>query len=122
MKLIAIINFFLTIFGFVTVILSGLLLIRHRKLIFYFKDTFSFIREDYSPEIEVTYGNFFKESLEAIKFGFRSLMKSTSQDIYNNDKVYEINQIIVLIGKLLVLSGVLGIIIAFISSLWMLFQ
>ena len=121
MKLITIINFFVTVLGFVSIILSGILLIRHRQLIFYFKDAFGFIKDDYSPEIDVKYGDFFKESISAIKFGFKSLKQSTSKDIYNSDKKNEINQIIVLLGKLLVFSGVIGIITTFISSLWMLF-
>jgi hypothetical protein len=122
MKLIAIINFFITIFGFVSIILMGIILIRHRQLIFYFKDTFGFIKEDYSPKLDVEYGNFFKESFIAIKFGFKALKKNTSEDIYNSDRKNEINQIIVLLGNLVVLSGVLGIITTFISSLWMLFS
>jgi hypothetical protein len=121
MKLLAIINFLITVFGFVTVILSGILLIRHRQLIFYFKDAFGFIREDYTAEIDVKYGNIFTESIAAIKFGFRSLKSSKSEDIYSTDKTNEINQIIVLLGKLMVLSGVLGVLTAFLSSFWMLF-
>ena len=121
MKLLAIINFLITVFGFVTVILSGILLIRHRQLIFYFKDDFGFIREDYTAEIDVKYGNIFTESIAAIKFGFRSLKSSKSEDIYSTDKTNEINQIIVLLGKLMVLSGVLGVLTTFLSSFWMLF-
>jgi hypothetical protein len=90
-------------------------------VLYYFKDTFSFIKEDYSPEINVKYGNFFKESMQAIKFGFKSLRTSSSEDVYNLDKNNEINQIIVLLGKLLVFSGILGIVSAFISNVWVIF-
>ena len=119
MTLIAIIKFFVVVFGCTITVLSGVLLIRHRQLIEYFKSSFTFIREDYSSKIEVKYGNVFKESFEALKYGIKSIRKSESTDVYHEDNTNEINQILVLLGKLLVATGILGIIIIFIGTIWM---
>lgn len=109
----------MAVLGGITTILVGTLLIRHRQLIAYFKNSFTFIKEDYQSEIEVTYGNFFNESFKAFKYGIKSIRKSESSHVYHDDKTNEINQILVLTGKLLVVSGILGIIIAFIGTIWM---
>lgn len=118
MTLIAIIKFFLAVFGFTITILGGILLVRHRQLIEYFKDSFTFIRENYSSEIEVKYGNILNESVQAFKYGIKSIQKSESNNIYRKEN--EINQILVLIGKLLIVTGILGIITVFIGTIWML--
>jgi hypothetical protein len=120
MTLIAIIKFFVVVFGCTITILSGILLIKHRQLIEYFKSSFTFIREDFSAKIEVKYGNVFKESVAAIKYGIKSIRKTESADVYHDDSTNEINQILVLIGKLLVATGILGIIIILIGTIWML--
>ncbi|XMO85377.1 hypothetical protein AAFN75_11315 [Algibacter sp. AS12] len=121
MILVGIINFFLALIGNVIAILWGVLLIRHRQCIAYFKNTFTFIKDDYQPELEVNYGNFFSESFEAFKYGIKFLGKNSSALTYGKDKTFEINQILVLIGKLLIALGVFGIIVTIISSFWMLF-
>ncbi|WP_299017736.1 hypothetical protein [uncultured Polaribacter sp.] len=122
MTLIAILNFFSNVFGFTITILGGILLIRHRQCIAYFKSSFTFIKQDYEPEIVEDYDNIFKEALKAIKYGFSTLKKSNSKQRYFSNQSNEINQIIVLIGKLVVFSGILGIITTFISSIWMIFK
>ena len=120
MTLLAIIKFFLVVFGCIITVLGGVILIRHRQLIEYFKKAFTFIREDYQPEIEAEYGNFFTESIAALKFGIKSLGKNDSTNVFHGDKTFEINKILVLIGKLLVVTGILGIIVIFIGTIWML--
>lgn len=120
MTLLAIIKFFLVVFGCIITILGGVLLIRHRQLIEYFKSAFTFIREDYTAEIEVKYGNLFKESVEAFKYGVKSIGKSESTNAYGEDQTNEINQILILLGKLLVITGILGIVVIFIGTIWML--
>ncbi len=119
MTLLAIIKFFLVVFGSIITILTGVLLIRHRQLIEYFKSSFTFIRKDFQPEKEIKYGNVFKESVETIRYGAKIIGKSEATDAYGEDTSNEINKIVVLIGKLLVISGILGIIIILIGTFWM---
>lgn len=119
MELLAIIKLFLVILGCVITILTGVLLIRHRQFIEYFKDSFSFIRDDYQAEKEIQYGNIFSALTKAIKYGFKALGKSSSQTSFDENRSNEINQILVLIGKLIIATGILGIIIIIIGTLWM---
>jgi hypothetical protein len=119
MELLAIIKLFSVILGCVITILTGVLLIRHRQLIEYFKDSFSFIRDDYQADKEIQYGNIFSALARAIKYGFKALGKSSSQTSFDENKSNEINQILVLIGKLIIATGILGIVIIIIGTLWM---
>jgi hypothetical protein len=119
MELLAIIKLFSVILGCVITILTGVLLIRHRQLIEYFKDSFSFIRDDYQADKEIQYGNILSEMARAIKYGFKALRKSSSQTSFYENKSNEINQILVLIGKLIIAIGILGIIIIIIGTFWM---
>ncbi|WP_298516929.1 hypothetical protein [uncultured Kordia sp.] len=124
MGILAIIKLFIAIIGFGITILTGILLIRHRQLIEYFKSSFSFIRDDYQAEKEIEYGDFFSELFKAIKYGFTSLGKSNSRTAFNENKgkSNEINRILVLIGKLMIVTGVLGILISIVGTLWMIFE
>lgn len=120
MTLLAIIKFFAVAFGCVITVLGGILLMRHRQLIDYFKSAFTFIREDYQPDMESEHGHVISESINALRYGMRSLRKSDNASVFGKDETLEINKILVLIGKLLVATGILGIIIIFIGTIWML--
>lgn len=115
----AIIKLILVILGCIITILTGSLLIRHRQLIEYFKDSFTFIKDDYQAEQEIQYGTVFSELGRTIKYGLKALGKSSSQESFGGNRPNEINQILVLIGKLIIATGILGIIIIVIGTLWM---
>lgn len=119
MELLAIIKLFLVILGCIITILTGVLLIRHRQLIEYFKDSFTFIKDDYQAEQEIQYENVFSALERTIKYGLKVLGKSSSQESFGGNTSNEINQILVLIGKLIIVTGILGIIIIVIGTLWM---
>ncbi|MCB4807931.1 hypothetical protein LG651_06675 [Tamlana sp. 62-3] len=120
MAFLAILNFVIAALSSLISIITGVLLIRHRQVIFYFKSAFSFIKDDYVFEEEINYNGFFKEAIQVLKFGIKSLGKSSSKTVYGDNQIFEISILVVLLGKVLVFIGFVGIVLKFIGSIWML--
>jgi hypothetical protein len=104
-----IINLLIVIFGSLITILTGILFIKHRQFIAYFKDAFTFIKSDYQAVQDIQYDNVFSQLASVFKYGIKSMGKSNSQDALVKDRSNEINHILVLIGKVLIVTGLLGI-------------
>ena len=119
MELLAIVRLIFSVIGGIITILTGILLIRHRQVIEYAKGFFSFIRDDFQAEHEVQYGAVWTDLLKTITYGFKALGKSSSQDGFGDDKANEVNQLLVLLGKLIIVSGILAIISITIATVWM---
>ena len=119
MELLAIVRLIFSVIGGIITILTGILLIRHRQVIEYAKAFFSFIRDDFQAEHEVQYGAVWTDLLKTITYGIKALGKSSSQEGFSDDKANEINQLVVLLGKLIIVSGILAIISITIATVWM---
>ncbi|KJD37270.1 hypothetical protein PW52_02305 [Tamlana sedimentorum] len=120
MAFLAILNFIISALSSLISVITGVLLIRHRQVIFYFKSAFSFIKDDYVSEEEINYNGFFKEAIQVLKFGVKSLGKSSSKTVYGDNQIFEISILVVLLGKVLVFIGFVGIVLKFIGTIWML--
>ena len=114
MESLAVISFFSGLIVFFLMLVVGILLIRHRQLIMYFKSAFTFIREDYDAEEELVYGSFLSDMFDAFRFGCYTLgMKAAKGEPFG------INRSIVLLGKLLVFYSFLGILLSFFVTIIM---
>ena len=108
----AIVNFLLAFVACVITIATGLLLARHRKVLLYFKGVFSFIRDDYYDGAQEEYPNLISEMLNVITYGFSILSGSTGRD-----ETIGVERLLVLLGRLTILTGIIGMVAAFINLL-----
>lgn len=125
METLAVFTLILLFFAEVLTILLGTLLIRHREVLNYFKDTFSFIKADYNPSLEIEHQSFLEGIFNTFKNALRLLGDGNLyQDSVNenDNKSFEINQIITLIGQVLIISGILAILITLGSTIWMIME
>ncbi|WNJ19141.1 hypothetical protein [Pontibacter sp. G13] len=94
---------------------TGLLMVNHRSLIQYGKSMFSFIRQDFDPDLKAQIPGPLEDGIWLLTEG-GAAMQNPPQDMGESNLM--IHRIIVIIGKLTVLSGFLLLI----SGLWSMLQ
>lgn len=119
MGLLAIVKLFLVVFGNIITILTGVLFINHRELLSYFKDTFTFIKDDYNPPSNIKHMGLFPSIGKVIKSSFNLLGDGASIKENELNEEFGVNQILVLIGQVLIISGILGMVLMILGTIWM---
>lgn len=114
METLAIIGLFVNLVISFLPITVGVLLIRHRQVIFYFKSAFTFIREDYEVGEALDHRNFFRDMWDVFRFACSALGVKAARD---KNTVFGINRLVVFLGKLFVVYGIIVIIMSLLSAM-----
>ncbi|MEL6672853.1 MAG: hypothetical protein AAFR61_11700 [Bacteroidota bacterium] len=112
-----------SLLGQTLTLILGVLLVRHRELIAYFKGTFSFIRDDFDPYLQVAHSGFLAGVKEVIQDGVGQIESAnTSPDEQAQSKIaVRINRIIVLTGRIIILLTVISMLLSIGLTIWMIY-
>lgn len=119
MILLALLKLLLVIFAMAIPIITGLLLIKHREVIAYFKDSFTFIRDDYSSEYELADMSFFSGLSNVFSYGVKMLTNSQAPTHAAEDKTTSPHRLLIVTGQLMIIGGLLGIFLVITGTIWM---